>query len=277
LNPSSLLRQAPYLFSVRVCVNAKIIPLETSEWYFVKNWWKHQDYRFTHPPWIKLWVDVDNDPEFISLSELNQWRLVKLWVYASEMEGRLPRDSTKIGRRLGLYHSSSCSELISIFISKGFISQQDVRGMRKTKHRTETETETETRPPVVPQGGRHTRSKKSLEYSPEFLVFWQSYPRQEAKGKAAEAFVKANLNGNMPVVLAAIEAYKKTEQWQTPKYIPLPATWLNQRRWEDDPKPANGGIFNGTRELSPEDIEALADIEQHNREHGKDSKPLRLE
>ena len=40
----------------------------------------------------------------------------------------------------------------------------------------------------------------------------------------------------MDVVLKAIEAQKHSAQWQRDngQYIPYPATWLNQGRWEDE-------------------------------------------
>ena len=39
----------------------------------------------------------------------------------------------------------------------------------------------------------------------------------------------------LPTILAAIEAQKKSEQWVKDggQYIPHPATWLNQGRWDD--------------------------------------------
>jgi hypothetical protein len=37
-------------------------------------------------------------------------------------------------------------------------------------------------------------------------------------------------------MLSAIARSKRTEQWQKDggKFIPMPTTWLNQRRWEDE-------------------------------------------
>lgn len=32
-------------------------------------------------------------------------------------------------------------------------------------------------------------------------------------------------------MLTALEQHKRSEQWQTPKLIPLMTTWLNQERW----------------------------------------------
>ena len=37
-------------------------------------------------------------------------------------------------------------------------------------------------------------------------------------------------------ILTAVDNQKKGEQWQKENgvYVPHPATWLNQRRWEDE-------------------------------------------
>ena len=40
-------------------------------------------------------------------------------------------------------------------------------------------------------------------------------------------------------MIGAVEAQKQTEQWKRDggQYIPHPATWLNQMRWEDELMP----------------------------------------
>ena len=70
-----------------------------------------------------------------------------------------------------------------------------------------------------------------------FDAFWQAYPRKTAKGAAEAAWRK--LKPDEPLVarmLAAVEVAKQSAQWQRDggQYIPLPSTWLNQRRWEDE-------------------------------------------
>jgi hypothetical protein len=39
-------------------------------------------------------------------------------------------------------------------------------------------------------------------------------------------------------MVVAIANSEETEQWQKEdgKYIPYPAKWLNEKRWEDEPK-----------------------------------------
>jgi hypothetical protein len=59
---------------------------------------------------------------------------------------------------------------------------------------------------------------------------------------ARKAFEKLNPDeALLQTMLDAIERFKRTAQWQEDggRYIPHPATWLNQRRWEDEPQQEN--------------------------------------
>ena len=64
----------------------------------------------------------------------------------------------------------------------------------------------------------------------EFESFYSSYPRKVAKPQAKKAWSKNKCV--LAEVLPALEQHKKG--WKDPLYIPHPATWLNQRRWEDE-------------------------------------------
>lgn len=69
----------------------------------------------------------------------------------------------------------------------------------------------------------------------DFDIFWKAYPKKVGKGAAQKSFEKID-SSLYPSILAAVEAQKKCEQWKRDggQYIPYPATWLNQRRWEDE-------------------------------------------
>lgn len=70
-----------------------------------------------------------------------------------------------------------------------------------------------------------------------FEEFRQAYPAaRRVGGKEGRRAFDGALNGrdlslHLPVMLAALEQHKRSEQWQNPKYIPLMTTWLNQERW----------------------------------------------
>lgn len=65
-----------------------------------------------------------------------------------------------------------------------------------------------------------------------FDRFWDAYPRKVGKPAAQKAWNKILHRTDL---MAGLEVWKATEQWQDEKFIPYPATFLNQRRWEDDP------------------------------------------
>ena len=70
-----------------------------------------------------------------------------------------------------------------------------------------------------------------------FDRFWFAYPRKVAKPDAKRKFDRINPDEQtLQLMLSAIERQKQSEQWTKDggQFIPHPATWLNQRRWEDE-------------------------------------------
>ncbi len=72
---------------------------------------------------------------------------------------------------------------------------------------------------------------------PRFDTFWSAYPKKTGKADARKKFEKLVTDeSTLSAILKSLEYLKTTEQWQkdSGKYIPYPATWLNQKRWEDE-------------------------------------------
>ena len=94
-------------------------------------------------------------------------------------------------------------------------------------------------PPLPPaDAGGGDAPPKTGTYSPEFLRFWEAFPRRTQKANAAKAWKKLNPDAELiERILAAISWQKKQDQWlrEGGRYIPHPATWLNARGWEDEP------------------------------------------
>lgn len=67
-----------------------------------------------------------------------------------------------------------------------------------------------------------------------FEDFWYKYPKKIGKEAARKAWNKAN--PDIIKVIDAINWQRETKQWQAEdgKYIPNPATYLNQGRWMDE-------------------------------------------
>jgi hypothetical protein len=82
-----------------------------------------------------------------------------------------------------------------------------------------------------------------------FNEFWEIYPRKQGKGKAKEAFIKATKVAHVDEVVAGAERYAADPNLPDPKFVPLPATWLNQERWDDGPLPLNRELTNSERNI----------------------------
>ena len=115
----------------------------------------------------------------------------------------------------------------------------------KTKLQTNTQTNTEYEYEYEIEDETEVKgTKKRMTYDdPGFQAFWSVYPKKEAKVLALKAFEKINPDRVLlSQIIGAIEERRKTEQWQkdSGQFIPNPATWLNNRRWEDELEPLTG-------------------------------------
>jgi hypothetical protein len=80
------------------------------------------------------------------------------------------------------------------------------------------------------------------KYPDDFAAFWNQYPRKTGKGAALKAWKKLRA-GDRTTALAAIGEHAAAWAGWTPgdqQFIPHPATWLSQARY-DDPPPAQRG------------------------------------
>lgn len=84
--------------------------------------------------------------------------------------------------------------------------------------------------------GKYSIDKVSI-YKQNFNDFFEKYPRKQSKAKTEDYFIKNKIDD---------ETYKSIEEglqrhlkyWKQEKtdkkFIPLPTTWLNQKRWLDE-------------------------------------------
>ena len=70
-----------------------------------------------------------------------------------------------------------------------------------------------------------------------FKEFWSAYPRKDDKKRAFAKFKAIkNLDKVFPDIMADVEIKKKSTQWNENggKFIPMPSTYLNNERWNDE-------------------------------------------
>ena len=69
------------------------------------------------------------------------------------------------------------------------------------------------------------------------LAIYQAYPLKVGKAAALKAIAKALRTVDQSTLTAAVQEFAKAvNTWKDEdrKYVPQPATWFNQGRWEDD-------------------------------------------
>jgi DNA-binding transcriptional regulator YhcF (GntR family) len=93
-------------------------------------------------------------------------------------------------------------------------------------------------------------AKKEKDICVSFDQFWQLYPKKKAKTKAEVAFKKLNPDDVLlSAMFTALQAQLSCNDWlkDNGQFIPYPATWINQRRWEDVPEVQNKSHTPETR------------------------------
>lgn len=87
--------------------------------------------------------------------------------------------------------------------------------------------------PHTPQGGGGDISAVKKRFD----LFWAAYPNKTGKGAAEKSWNKLRPTKELfSQIMEALQKAVRCERWvrENGRYIPNPATWLNQRRWEDE-------------------------------------------
>lgn len=69
----------------------------------------------------------------------------------------------------------------------------------------------------------------------DFVAWWAAYPRKSGRPVALRSWLRDK--PDLSKCLAALEWQRRSEQWTRDggQYIPMPSTYLNQRRYDDEP------------------------------------------
>ena len=220
----------------------------------IKNWSKHQHFKDRTPPWIKLYRDIIDDPDWHDLDGDSAKILISLWLIASEDDshtGVLP-DERRLAFRLRISEKQLKIHLnkLSNWLIRDDIETISARHQSDAPERageeTETETETET-------------DKQASSKLAGFDDFWSAYPRKKNKGDAEKAWKAIKPSADLlKTILEAVEVAKLGDDWrrENGRFIQYPASWLRAKGWEDErptatvididrPKPGDKRIING--------------------------------
>jgi hypothetical protein len=71
-----------------------------------------------------------------------------------------------------------------------------------------------------------------------FKVFYAAYPRKIDPKRARASWDRIKPDADLiEKIMQGLEAWKASDSWSDPQFIPHPTTWLNNRRWEAAPEP----------------------------------------
>lgn len=95
-------------------------------------------------------------------------------------------------------------------------------------------------------GAAHKAYANQSKTLPGFETFYNAYPKKKGRANALKAWKKLCPDEKtLDEILRALEWQKNSDEWRRDggQYIPYPASWINGRRWEDEPdKPKGGGV-----------------------------------
>ncbi|KKW00239.1 MAG: hypothetical protein UY34_C0033G0012 [Parcubacteria group bacterium GW2011_GWA2_48_9] len=211
--------------------------------------------------WFKLYgSEYLSDPKMKSLTacERSCWLSLLCYASVSSVEGEVmyltekqlmldagvdalkPEWNETVGllkkfEQFGMTKSGNASQIIIAHWSQRQVKNA-FTGYERTKRHRERE-----------------KSKGQIEnmQTDSFTEFWTAYPRKTQKQIAFKSWCKVNPDPELRMkILTAIAQQSKSPQWTKDEgqFIPHPATWLNQQRWDDQmtitrPK-VGGGKFD---------------------------------
>ncbi len=204
--------------------------------------------------WIKVDIDTANKPEVLKLARLLTipkahafGLVVSFWGWCDK--------NTANGEIVGV-----SEEDVDILLSQpGFakalqevgwmqfdskvprivIPSFEVHNSESAKKRAQkTKRQQKWREGVAPENKE--RAPKLNGAAHGFDEFYSAYPKHEGRASAEKAWIKLNPDEALRTRISqAIQAQRSCASWkiENGKFIPLPATWLNGKRWEDEAAP----------------------------------------
>lgn len=118
-------------------------------------------------------------------------------------------------------------------------SKSTFEAKRKQNEASEKQEQTESKKEnkKEKEGENKIENKKKSYDADGFAAFWAAYPKKAGKADALKAWNKLKPDIVLQAKMGeALTAQKKSPQWtkNNGQYIPMPSTWLNGKRWEDE-------------------------------------------
>jgi hypothetical protein len=215
----------------------------------IKNWKRYQPQLSSRPArYFRMYSDRDHDPEYSKLTRGQRYLLDGLMRLRARFGCNPRNDAAWVSLALGIRpaeRSLTPHDIVAL-VSLGFLiptNQQFNFEKVPIEEKSIQEKRIEDTPPNPLKGEQSKRKKRASAsggngYTPEFLEVWATYPRTEGKFAAFKAYQKIQPGQELrEKIIASIQEHAADETWQRDggRYIPHLSTFLNQRRFEDEP------------------------------------------
>ena len=211
--------------------------------------------------WIKISVNMFSDDKIKQIRGMEDGdEIILIWLQLLLLAGRINQDGMLIMSGAEIPYTESMlarafdmpdeivEKAMAVFVEYAMVEiiddvyhvanwakHQAVDGMDKIREQTKER---------VKKFRKNQQTTGKVKVKPDktplqlrFESFWKAYPKKVGKGAAEKAFAKAKPDDTLTEkMLSAVEAAKRSSQWRKDggQYIPNPATWLNQKRWDDE-------------------------------------------
>lgn len=111
------------------------------------------------------------------------------------------------------------------------VISDDINCNQMIPSRARAESESESNPNPNPN------PKKARGDDPAFETFWAEYPKKVKKPNAQRVWASLKPEAELVArIMQGLARWKQSDQWTRDdgRFIPHPATWLNNRQWEDE-------------------------------------------
>jgi hypothetical protein len=197
------------------------------EYIKIKNWERFQHYKYRNVAWIKLYVSLLENEQYERLPDTHKALLHMLWLLAARKNNCIPADPDWIYKHTPMNKVYSLEPLVNL----GFIEIYENASVDASTDASK-----------MLEQSREEKRREEYTSSPNgsdflFETFWKAYPRKVGKSAARRKWRLIKPTAELAEkMLLTIEASKRTDQWKRDggQFIPHPATWLHQGRWEDE-------------------------------------------
>ncbi len=207
--------------------------------------------------WFKVSHDFLTDPDTIELIDTFGKGAVLMWLSmlstANRNDGFVRGTPPYIARIHGVYldrtHPKRAVKALVYMALKGWIREQKDGNspayyvINYSKYNNTTEQRGKFKNPKLSQTRQDKTRQDNINTPPEnklrdgFDIFWKGYPKKVGKEAAWKAWKKIKPDQALQkAIRKSVDDHKSWPAWEknSGEFIPHPATYLNQGRWQDE-------------------------------------------